>query len=66
MNDNSEAITRSQDTGQSQYLHQHVFEPRRFRDGNEPVLLDLILILNMIFGVIHNPGLGESHHAPNA
>ena len=63
-NDNSEFITPSLETVQPQFLHQHVFEPTRFRDGNAPGLLDLILTNdeNMIFETIHNPGLGESDH----
>ena len=63
-NDNSESITPFLETVQAQFLHQHVFEPTRFRDGNAPGLLDLILTNdeNMIFEILHNPGLGESDH----
>ena len=63
-NDNSESITPFLETVQAQFLHQHAFEPTRFRDGNAPGLLDLILTNdeNMIFEIIHNPGLGESDH----
>ena len=52
------------DTIQSCYLRQHIFEPTRFRDGNEPGLLDLVFTNEegMIGNIIHNPGLGESDH----
>ena len=38
----TETIQPFIDTIQSCYLLQHIFEPTRFRDGNEPRLLDLV------------------------
>ena len=45
-------------------MHQHVFEPTRFRDRNEPSLLDLIFSNEevMIHQLRQNPGLGDSDH----
>ena len=46
------------------FLHQHVTEPTRYRYGEQPSLLDLILSNEE--GTIHNldyqPGLGDSDH----
>ena len=45
------------------FPHQHVFQPTRFRDGNEPSLLDLMTneegLLN---DLAHNAALGNSDH----
>ena len=51
-------------TIQSYYLHQHVFEPTRFRDGQEPNVLDLVFSNeeDMINILMQNPGLGDSDH----
>ena len=60
----TETIQPFIDTIQSCYLLQHIFEPTRFRDGNEPGLLDLVFTNEegMIGNIIQNPGLGESDH----
>ena len=49
---------------QEHHLHQHVCNPTRYREGQEPSLLDLILTTEegMIQSLEHNPGLGESDH----
>ena len=46
------------------YLYQHIFKPTRYRQGNEPSLLDLILTSEkgILQNLKHNPGLGESDH----
>jgi len=46
------------------HLHQHVCNPTRYRDGQEPSLIDLILTTEegMVHNLEHNPGLGESDH----
>ena len=36
-------ITQILDTIQGCYLHQHVFQPTRYIDGDDPGILDLIL-----------------------
>ena len=42
----------------------HVCNPTRYRDGQEPSLLDLIITTEegMVQNLEHNPGLGESDH----
>ena len=52
------------ETIQSYYLHQHVFEPTRFRDGQEPSVLDLVFSNeeDMINILMQNPDLGDSDH----
>ncbi|MCH2416954.1 MAG: endonuclease/exonuclease/phosphatase family protein [Acidimicrobiales bacterium] len=49
---------------QKHHLHQHVCKLTRYREGQEPSLLDLILTTEegMIESLEHNPGLGESDH----
>ena len=49
---------------QSCYLHQHIFEPTRYRENQEPSLLDLIFTNEegMLQDLTHRPGLGESDH----
>ena len=42
MEEKSSVITPFIDTIQSCYLHQHILQPTRFREGNEPGLLDLV------------------------
>ena len=52
------------ETAQNCFLHQHVFEPTRYRGGNEPSLLDLIFSNEegMVYNLKHESGLGESDH----
>ena len=49
---------------QSCYLHQHIFQPTRYRENQEPSLLDLIFTNEegMLQDLTHRPGLGESDH----
>ena len=44
------------------FLHQHVTEPTRYRHGEEPSLLDLVLSNEegMVYILAHEPGLGDS------
>ena len=51
-------------TTQECLLFQHVLEPTRFRHGQSPTLLDLILSNEdgMISELSYRPGLGESDH----
>ena len=60
----TETIQPFIDTIQSCYLLQHIFGPTRFKDGNEPRLLDLVFTNEegMIGNIIQNPGLGGSDH----
>ena len=46
------------------YLHQHVFQPTRYRDGDDPGIFDLILSNEegMVYNLIHHSGLGNSKH----
>lgn len=52
------------DTLQQCNLHQHVCKPTRYRDGQIPSLLDLVLSIEegMVHNLVHNPGLGDSDH----
>ena len=52
------------ETIQEVYLHQHIAQPTRYRIGQEPSRLDLILSgeEGLVQNVKHNPGLGESDH----
>ena len=49
---------------QSCYLHQHIYQPTRYRVNQEPSLLDLIFTNEegMLQDLLHRPGLGESDH----
>ena len=49
---------------QESNLYQHVCKPTRYRDGQEPSLLDLVLSTEegMVHNLVHNPGLGDSDH----
>ena len=49
---------------QSCDLHQHVCKPTRYRDGQEPSLLDLVLTTEegIVQNLVHDPGLGDSDH----
>ena len=51
-------------TIQEYFLHQHVTEPTRFRFGEEPSLLDLVLSNEegMVYNLAYHPGLGDSDH----
>ena len=64
VNDPSNAIYPFIDSIQDSHLHQHIFQPTRYRVGNEPSLLDLIFTNEegMIRELHHKPGLGESDH----
>ena len=61
---NVESIKLFLQTIQSNFLHQHVCKPTRFRSGQEPSLLDLILTNEegMINDLNHYPGIGDSDH----
>jgi exonuclease III len=52
------------ETLQEHNLHQHVCNPTRYREGQEPSLLDLIMSTEegMVHNLQHNPGLGDSDH----
>ena len=49
---------------QDTYLHQHVTQPTRFREGQWPMCDDLILPTNEgdISDITYSPGLGKSDH----
>lgn len=49
---------------QSCFLHQHVFQPTRYRENQIPSLLDLVFTNEerMLQELVHRPGLGESDH----
>ena len=61
---NIDVITPFIDTLQVCHLHQHVCKPTRYRDGQDPSLLDLILTTEegMVHNLEHEPGIGESDH----
>ena len=46
------------------YLFQHVKQPTRFRNGQEPSILDLVLTNEelMVNNMTYSPGLGKSDH----
>ena len=52
------------DTIQEFHLHQHVCKPTRYREGQKPSLLDLILSTEegMVHNLMHYPPLGDSDH----
>ena len=52
------------ETVQEVYLHQHIAQPTRYRVGQEPSRLDLIMSgeEGLVQCVKHHPGLGESDH----
>ena len=64
VNENSEVIKPFLDEIQTNFLHQHITKPTRYRGGQEPSLLDLILTNEegMINELTHNPPLGDSDH----
>ena len=64
VDEKSSIITPFIETIQKCYLHQHIFQPTRFRDGDEPSLLDRVLTNEegMVCNFTHNAGLGESDH----
>ena len=45
-------------------MHQHVFQPTRYRENQIPSLLDLVFTNEerMLQELVHRPGLGESDH----
>ena len=49
---------------QELHLYQHVCSPTRYREGQVPSLLDLIITTEegMVTNLEHKPGLGESDH----
>ena len=51
-------------TIQDHFLMQHVTEPTRYRQGEQPNLLDLILTNEegMVQNLTYHPGLGDSDH----
>ena len=61
---NSESVQPFIDTLQRSHLYQHVCKPTRYREGQMPSLLDLILSTEegMVHNLVHNPGLGDSDH----
>ena len=60
----NEAIKPFIETLQECHLYQHVCNPTRHRDGQEPSLLDLILTNEegMVQDLFHKPGLADSDH----
>ena len=54
----SEHCSSFLNTIQDCFLHQHVNEPTRYRHGEDPSLLDLVLSNDFA----HEPGLGDSDH----
>ena len=63
-NENSEHCSSFLNTIQDCFLHQHVAEPTRYRRGEEPSLLDLVLSNEegMVYNLAHKLGLGDSDH----
>ena len=51
-------------TTRDHFLHQHVQAPTRHREGNTPLLLDLILTNEegMVNNIEYKAGLGQSDH----
>ena len=64
VDENSDVVGPFLNELQSNFLHQHITKPTRYRDGQQPHLLDLILTNEegMINDISHNPPLGESDH----
>ena len=64
VNENSDTIKPFLEEIQADFLHQHVTQPTRYREGQEPSLLDLIMTSEegMINEMTHNPPLGDSDH----
>ena len=52
------------ETVQDNFLHQHIQEPTRYREGNQPRTLDLVLTNEerMVTNLQLQPGLGKSDH----
>ena len=46
------------------YLYQHITEPTRFKIGETPSVLDLVLTIedSMVTNINYMPGLGKSDH----
>ena len=64
VNEASPVIYPFIETIQGCFLHQHIFEPTRYRENQEPSLLDLVFTNEegMLQELVHRPGLGESDH----
>ena len=60
----NESIKPFIESVQDCHLFQHVCKPTRYRDGQEPSLLDLILTNEegLIHDLHHRPGLADSDH----
>ena len=61
---NHQHISLFTETLQDLFLKQHVTEPTRYRNGEEPSLLDLIITNEegMIQNLSYHPALGDSDH----
>ena len=61
---NTENIKPFIETLQARHLYQHVCNPTRYREGQEPSLLDLILTNEegIVYDLLHKPGLADSDH----
>ena len=61
---NHQHISLFMETLQDLFLKQHVTEPTRYRNGEEPSLLDLIITNEegMIQNLSYHPALGDSDH----
>ena len=64
IDENSGYLSTFVNTIQDCFLYQHVTEPTRYRHGEEPSLLDLILSNGegMVHNLEYHPGLGDSDH----
>ena len=62
--ESSPVIHQFIETVQRSFLHQHIREPTRYRQNQEPSLLDLVFTNEegMLQELAHLPGLGESDH----
>ena len=63
-NGNNEHCSSFLNTIQDCFLQQHVTEPTRYRHGEEPSLLDLVLSNEegMVYNLAHEHGLGDSDY----
>ena len=64
VNEASPVIYPFIETIQGCFLHQHIFEPTRYRENQEPSLLDLVFTNEegMLQELVHRTGLGDSDH----
>lgn len=60
----AESVKLFIDTIQRCHLYQHVCKSTRYREGQMPSLLDLILSTEegLVHNLVHNPGIGDSDH----